>query len=214
MNALLGKERAIVTDIPGTTRDLLEAELKLGNLHFRLVDTAGVREAQEIIEQEGIRRSFQAMQEADLILLVCDSTKGLQAEDEALLQKASPEKTVLIWNKTDVPSDHPVPPSAVPVSAKQGIGLDELRHAIDQKIWRHGPPSKEEVVITQLRHRLALGRAIDALQLVILGLQNGISAEFASADIRRALQELGTIIGTDLTEDILTAIFSKFCVGK
>ncbi len=214
MNALLGKERAIVTEIPGTTRDLLEADLKIGGLHFRLVDTAGIRATDEIVEQEGIRRSRQAMQEADLVLLVLDATRGIQDEDSVLLQLAPSEKTLTIWNKIDLPSSHSQPKGSWAVSAKQAIGLEELRRAIDQKIWRSGPPSKEEVVITQLRHRQALDGATQSVQLVIEGLQSQVSAEFVAADMRRALQELGTIIGTHITEDILSAIFSKFCVGK
>jgi tRNA modification GTPase len=214
MNALLGKERAIVTAIPGTTRDLLEADLRIGGLHFRLVDTAGIRATDEIVEQEGIRRSHQALQEADLILLVLDATRGVQETDQELLKIAHPQKTLVIWNKVDLPSVHQKPGNSLEVSAKQGLGLDALRQAIDQKIWRSGPPSKEEIVITNQRHHQALNQAIESVQLVIEGLQNRISAEFVAADMRRALLGLGTIIGTDISEDILSAIFSKFCVGK
>ncbi|HEX4840208.1 MAG TPA: tRNA uridine-5-carboxymethylaminomethyl(34) synthesis GTPase MnmE [Rhabdochlamydiaceae bacterium] len=214
MNALLGKERAIVTAIPGTTRDLLEADLRIGGLHFRLVDTAGIRTTDEIVEQEGIRRSHQALQEADLILLVLDASRGIQATDQELLKIAPPHKTLLIWNKVDLPTAHPKPENALEVSAKEGKGLENLRRAIDQKIWRSGPPSKEEIVITNERHHQALNHAIASVQLVIDGLKNRISAEFVAADMRRALLELGTIIGIDIAEDILSAIFSKFCVGK
>lgn len=214
MNALLGKDRAIVTPIPGTTRDLLEADLRIGGLHFRLVDTAGIRSTEEIVEQEGIRRSHQALQEADLILLVLDATRGVQETDQELLKIAPSHKTLVIWNKVDLPSLHQKPESSLEVSAKQGLGLDELREAIDQKIWRFGPPSKEEIVITNSRHHQALNQAIDSIKLVIQGLQTRVSAEFVAADMRRALLELGTIIGIDISEDILSAIFSKFCVGK
>jgi tRNA modification GTPase len=214
MNALLGKERAIVTAVPGTTRDLLEADLRIGGLHFRLVDTAGIRATDEIVEQEGIRRSHQALQQADLILLVLDATRGVQETDQELLKIAPPQKTLVIWNKVDLPSAYQKPESSLEVSAKQGLGLDELREAIDQKIWRSGPPSKEEVVITNSRHHQALNQSIESIQLVIEGLQNKVSAEFVAADMRRTLLELGTIIGTDISEDILSAIFSKFCVGK
>jgi tRNA modification GTPase len=213
MNALLGKDRAIVTPIAGTTRDLLEADLRIGGLHFRLVDTAGIRESKEIVEQEGIRRSHQALHEADLILLVLDATRGVQATDREIL-KAAPSKTLVVWNKVDLPSSQAKPENSLEVSAKQGLGLDELRQAIDQKIWQAGPPSKEEVVITNSRHQQALDRAIESIQLVIEGLKNRISAEFVASDMRRALSELGMIIGTDISEDILSAIFSKFCVGK
>lgn len=214
MNALLGVDRAIVTDIPGTTRDVLEADLLLGNLHIRLVDTAGVREADEVIEQEGIRRTLKAMEEADLILLVCDAERGLSEHDAALLQKAPADKTVYIWNKVDSSHAQLPPHNFVPISAKHGTGLDALRSAIDQKIWRTGPPSKEEVVITELRHKESLQTAIAALKLVLHGLEKNISPEFISADMRKALTSLGTILGTDITEEILSAIFSQFCVGK
>jgi tRNA modification GTPase len=214
MNALLGKERAIVTDIPGTTRDILEADLMLGNLHVRLVDTAGIREADEVIEQEGIRRTYRAMEEADLILLVCDAERGITFQDEALLGHAPESKTVYIWNKIDTPLSRPTPQQFIPISAKLGTGLDVLRTAIDQKIWRTGPPSKEEVVITELRHKQSLETTLSALTDVLQGLDQKVSPEFISADMRRALSPLGTILGTDITEEVLSAIFSQFCVGK
>jgi tRNA modification GTPase len=213
MNALLGKERAIVTDVPGTTRDLLEAEMRLGGLHFKLLDTAGIRETTEVIEQEGIRRSIGAMNDADLILFVLDAQRGISEEEKLLMEKAPPNKTLLLWNKIDV-SNAAAPSSAVGVSAKTGEGLDELKLLLDQKIWRSGPPSKEEVVITSVRHKQALDQAAEALSELIQGLRSGTSPEFLSSDMRKALFELGTIIGLDITEDILSAIFSKFCVGK
>lgn len=217
MNLLLGKQRAIVTDIPGTTRDTLEEELRLGGLHFRLTDTAGIRETDEIIEQEGIRRSRQAMEEADLILLVMDASRELKEEERTLLEGAPHEKTILIWNKIDLP--HSIPAIAafdhhVPLSAKSQIGLKELLHTIEKILWKGHAPSKEEVVITNLRHKEALLNAIASCQKLIEGLKRGISPEFLSSDMRQILQELGQIIGTDIGEDILSAIFSKFCVGK
>lgn len=214
MNALLGKDRAIVTPIPGTTRDLLEADLRMSGLHFRLVDTAGIRDTEELVEQEGIRRSHQALQEADLVLLVLDATRGVEENDQELLARAPSHKTLVIWNKVDLPSPHPKPENALEISAKEGLGIEQLREAINQKIWRSGPPSKEEIVITNSRHHQALNQAIESVKLVIEGLQTKVSAEFVAADMRRALLELGTIIGTDISEDILSAIFSKFCVGK
>jgi len=217
MNALLGKERAIVTDIPGTTRDLLEEEMKLGNLHFRLVDTAGIRTTQEVIEKEGIRRSLVAMSQADVILLVLDAARGICSETAALLASAPKEKTLLIWNKIDLPNAAPSCldfPFTASVSAHTGSGLNTLRHLIDQFIWHKGPPAKEEVVLTSARHHAALTQAIAALQTLIAGLENGASPELLSSDMRQTLVELGTIIGTNITEDILTEIFSKFCIGK
>ncbi|MDP1608780.1 MAG: tRNA uridine-5-carboxymethylaminomethyl(34) synthesis GTPase MnmE [Chlamydiales bacterium] len=216
MNALLGKQRAIVTDIAGTTRDLLEDHLTLSGLHFRLIDTAGIRETDEIIEQEGIRRSKLAMQEADIILLILDASRKLAENDKKLLQEAPKNKTIVIWNKIDLgpPQDTIDWESTVHTSAHTKIGFEELRSAIDQMIWKKGAPNKEEIMITQQRHFQALDHAIKAFQTVIEGLQSGVSPEFISSDLRHGLNELGTIIGSNVTEEILTAIFSKFCLGK
>ncbi len=213
MNALLGKERAIVTEIPGTTRDLLEEDLRLGSLHFKLIDTAGIRDTEEVIEKEGIRRSQTAMKQADLILLLLDASRPLNEQDQQLLQAAPKEKTLVVWNKIDLgrPS---LDIDAVQISAREKIGLDELKQAIDRIIWKEGPPSKEEVLITKLRHHQALANSLSTCEAVIAGLKSGISAEFVASDMRATLNELGTIIGTNVTEDILSAIFSKFCLGK
>ncbi len=217
MNALLGKDRAIVTPIAGTTRDLLEDDLRLGKLHFRLIDTAGIRKTDEVIEKEGIRRSMQAMERADLILLVLDASSELCVETQEFISLAPKQKTILIWNKIDLPhvalSDFGFEYS-VPISAKTADGLDALRGTIDQFIWRKGSPGKEDVVITKLRHKQALDQASEFLETLIAGLKDGVSAEFLSSDMHATLSELGTIIGTNITEDILNAIFSKFCIGK
>jgi tRNA modification GTPase len=215
MNALLGKERAIVTEIAGTTRDLLEEDLRLGNLHFRLIDTAGIRAASEIVEQEGIRRSQKTMQEADLILLLLDASRPLSENDENLLASVPPKKTILVWNKIDLKTPPAIAwPISVAISAKKRIGMEELQEAIEKLLWENGPPSKEEVVITQLRHYTALGNAMEHCLTSFTGLKTGVSPELITSDLRTSLNELGTIIGTNVTEDILSAIFSKFCLGK
>lgn len=218
MNALLDKDRAIVSHIPGTTRDVLEDQMRLNGLNLRLLDTAGIRSTEELIEQEGIRRSKEAMAQADLILFVMDATQGFGEEDQRLIAEAPKVKTIVVWNKTDLPH-HPLPiidhlPHVIPLSAKHKIGLDELRQMIDNVIWENGPPSKEEVLITNVRHREALQHAFNAGQSVLNGLKSDVSPEFLSLDMRLCLSELGKIIGTNISEDILSAIFSTFCIGK
>lgn len=217
MNTLLDKERAIVSPIPGTTRDILEDHLRLNGLNFKLMDTAGIRMTEEVIEQEGIRRSQAAMQQADLILLVLDAAKGLQEEDMSLLGLVPKDKTIAIWNKMDLPHAE-IPtidiPHSVKLSAKLKEGIDRLHQAIDTVIWKNGPPGREEVVITNVRHKEALQQAIEACERVILGLKEDVSPEFLSMDMRQALNSLGLIIGTNISEDILSAIFSTFCIGK
>lgn len=217
MNALLDKERAIVSPIPGTTRDVLEDHLRINGLNFRLLDTAGIRQADDLIEQEGIRRSKGAMEEADLVLLVLDGSRELQPEDFWLIEQVPKHKAIAIWNKNDLPVKGKEDigfPHAVSLSAKRKEGLIDLHQMIDQLIWKKGPPSKEEVFITNIRHKEALENAIEAAQRLKTGLQDTISPEFLSMDMRSCLSALGCIIGTNITEDILSAIFSKFCIGK
>ena len=221
MNALLDKERAIVSDIAGTTRDTLEDNMRLNGLNYKLIDTAGIRETKEVIEQEGIRRSTKAMNEADLILLVFDGSIKLSSEDLFLAEKVPANKTIVIFNKADLSlidmNEIEILkkfPNIVSISAKTRMGLDLLHKKIDEVIWKNGPPSKEEVVVTNVRHKEALQEALMSCTLVYDGLKNNVSPEFLSMDIRDCLKSLGKIIGTNITEDILSAIFSKFCIGK
>lgn len=217
MNALLDKERAITSPFPGTTRDVLEDQFMLNGLHFKLSDTAGIRESVEEIEIEGIRRSKIAIEEADLILFVLDASKGLRQEDQDLFRYLPKKKSILVWNKIDLPHP-PLPhldfPHVALLSALKREGLERLHRMIDAVIWEANPPSKEEVLITNVRHREALEGAVESLERVQEGLRRGVSPEFLTSDMRLALAQLGKIIGTNVPEDILSAIFSKFCIGK
>lgn len=217
MNALLDKERAIVSHIPGTTRDILEDHLRINGLNIRLIDTAGIRHSEEIIEKEGIRRTKEAMSQADLILLVLDASKPPESETYSLMAKVPPLKTIVVWNKMDLPHNGlPVLdfPHIVPISAKEKTGLDLLHKKIDDVIWKNGSPPRDEILITNVRHKESLSKAIQTCESLINGLQTDISPEFLTMEMRQCLSELGKIIGVNITEDILTAIFSKFCIGK
>ncbi len=216
MNALLQKERAIVSHIPGTTRDVLEDQLRLNGLNFRILDTAGIREAADLVEQEGIRRSRLTMEQADLVLLVLDSSRPLHHDELTLIELLPKKRSIVVWNKIDLstkvpPLDHP---AVVQISAKQEQGIDALKTLIDKVIWDHGPPAKDETIITNLRHKEALTLAIEYCQNLINGLKTDVSPEFLTLEIRQTLGELGKIVGADISEDILSAIFSKFCIGK
>ncbi len=217
MNALLDQDRAIVTPIAGTTRDLLHEEMRIGGLHFKLTDTAGIRETSEIVEAEGIRRSKAALETADIVLLVLDAAKTLGSEEEELFAKLPKEKTIALWNKVDLPS-HAICQSPfvheLKISAKEKIGLEHLKSAIEKLVWQKGAPPKDQVLITTLRHKEALSSAIQNLESVMEGLGQGISPEFLTADLRGALIELGKVIGSNITEEILSSIFSQFCIGK
>lgn len=217
MNALLDKERAIVSHIPGTTRDILEDHLRLNGLNLKLMDTAGIRHSDEIVEKEGIRRSKEAMLQADLVLLVLDAQRSITDEEHVLMAQVPPLKTIVVWNKTDLPHNGlPVLdfPHNVKISAKQRTGLDILKGKIDSVIWSQGAPARDEILITNVRHKEALDKAIKACQTVIEGLHSQTSPEFLTMDMRLCLNELGKIIGTNISEDILSAIFSTFCIGK
>jgi tRNA modification GTPase len=219
MNALLDKDRAIVSHIPGTTRDILEDHFRINGLNFRLLDTAGIRETAETVEQEGIRRTKEAMAEADLILLVLDASKEMSEEERRLVDSVPQAKSIAVWNKIDLCASFQMPETfsfshQMMLSAKTKIGLELLHDKIDKVIWDRGPPSREEIWITNVRHKEALVLSIEACRRLIEGLRAGVSPEFLSMEMRQCLMELGKIIGTNITEGILSAIFSSFCIGK
>ncbi|GAB4192230.1 MAG: tRNA uridine-5-carboxymethylaminomethyl(34) synthesis GTPase MnmE [Simkaniaceae bacterium] len=219
MNILLGKDRAIVTDIAGTTRDLLEEDIRIGDLHFRLVDTAGIRETEEVIEREGIRRSKEAAEKADAVLLILDAAKGISVEEKNLIAALPPEKTLAVWNKVDISppnsrSFHLPLVHQAEISALHQTGIEALKRQITALVQKNPSLSKEEVLITKRRHFEALSHAMEALERAKESLNTAASPEFIAIDLREALNYLSTIIGTNVSEDILSAIFSKFCVGK
>jgi tRNA modification GTPase len=216
MNVLLGKNRSIVTDIAGTTRDLIEEDLRLGSMHFRLIDTAGISSTLDPIEQEGVARSRRAMEESDLILLVLDASRPLSLNDRELIGSVSQKRAIVVWNKIDLsmPQETISYEPAVFLSAKSGQGMDALKQAIEQSIWKEGPPSKEEIILSSHRHHQALQEALRACETVIEGLQKKLSPEFVSFDMQSCLHHLGAITGANVTEEILSSIFSQFCVGK
>lgn len=214
LNALTKKERAIVTPIAGTTRDLIHEELSMGSLHVRLTDTAGLRETSEVIEKEGIVRTYRAAQEADLILFVVDGP--IEEEDLVILSGLPQEKILILFNKCDL---YEAPVQNIPydyaiVSAKEYVGLEELKEKIEQKLWQGGLPDKSEIILTQSRHHEALVEAMHSIEKVLLGFEQAVSPEFLSFDLKTALKALGRVIGMDVTEEILHAIFAKFCLGK
>lgn len=220
MNALLDSDRAIVTDIAGTTRDTLEEHLTINGLNFKLLDTAGVRETDELVESEGIKRTFKALKKAELVLWVVDQSRGIQEHDQLILKEIAVDKTILVWNKSDLPSDkEKLSPSRglrqVNLSAKYGEGLEVLKEHINSIIWKEGKlPEQDQILVTQSRHKEALDRSSELLLKSLNALSDEVSAEFIAYDSKQALKELGSIIGINVSEEVLGAIFSKFCIGK
>ena len=219
LNALLGEARAIVTEIPGTTRDTVEEHLVLGGIPLRLVDTAGVRETDDPIEREGVRRAREKVAAADLILLVVDGSSPLTAEDQLAFALAPPERTLLVANKSDLPSL--VDPKAIPftatlsVSVKQGTGLGALR---DQVVARLSAGAAQDVadsvVVTERRHREALGESLVELRRLVEDSHGTVPLECLALELREALAALGKITGETTPNALLDEIFSRFCIGK
>ncbi len=215
LNALLQKERAIVTPVPGTTRDTIEEWVLFSGVPVRLVDTAGLRERGGKIEKEGMRRTEEAIQKSDLVLLMLDASQKLNDEDEKLLEKYEGRKKILLYNKIDLMSERPdglESNGTLYISAALGTGLDRLK----EKIARLALPSfgTESVLVTSARHKEALAKGFVYLLRARRGLERGKGLELVAFELRRAVDALGEITGEIVTEDILGRIFSKFCIGK
>jgi len=151
--------------------------------------------------------------DGEQVLLLLDASRDLSKKDKELQKTCPKNKTLTLWNKTDLKAA-PEDADGIPISAKEKQGLEELKRRIDRFIWKNGAPAKDEVLITNLRHFQELEHATQSVEAVVTGLKTGISAEFVAADMRASLHALGSIIGTNVTEDILSAIFRNFCLGK
>jgi len=220
LNALLGEARAIVTEIPGTTRDTVEEQLVLGGFPLRLIDTAGVRETRDPIEEQGVRRAVEKVQSADLVLLVLDGGEPLTAEDRMAMALAPPERTILVRNKSDLPSAFAAGnldafPCQVAVSVRSGSGLDKLQAAVVAHFCGAGGSEVADgVVLTERRHREALAAARAALERFLRAQAAADPLECLAFELREALAALGQITGETTPEAILEQIFSRFCIGK
>ena len=220
LNALAGYERAIVTDIPGTTRDTLEVRLELGGVSVRLIDTAGVRESDDPVERLGVARSRAAMEEASLILVLWDGSVSVTEEDGKLLSQAMAlAPTILVRTKADLPSapvsflpPDPMPPT-VTLSARTGEGLEALETAVAALL----PPTENgegEALLTNARQADAARRALAAVERAGEALRSGMPPDAVLTDVEEALAALGELTGRTVTEDVTNQIFSRFCVGK
>ena len=219
LNRLLREERAIVTAIPGTTRDTIEESIDLDGLTIRLVDTAGVRETDDLVEQEGIKRTRVAQDEADLLLVVVDGSVPLTNDDLDLLMTVKDRKHVVLLNKADladkIASDAPLAGhSSYHISAKTGIGIERVKSDLRAQLLSGYFEAAESVTVTNVRHRDALRRAGESLGQALESVQGRMAGELVSIDVRAAADALGEITGAITTDEILGRIFSEFCIGK
>lgn len=222
LNVLIREDRAIVTPIPGTTRDILEECVNLRGIPIRLIDTAGYRQSEDPIEKEGVKRGEQAMERADLLLLMFDSSERLEEEDRELMEKAAPHRKILILNKSDLIKkieeqeiraafpDEPI----VPTSATTGAGIEALKDLIKSRVLTRGAVRNERAILTNVRHKNALRKCEEALGNLLVSVAQGMSPEFLAVDLRAAVDALGEITGETATDEILDKIFSEFCIGK
>lgn len=213
-NRLLQQDRAIVTEIPGTTRDLVSETMSLEGVPVRLVDTAGVRASSDLVESLGIERTYQAMADADLTLLVVDVSSDLTEEDQVLLDKLKDRQPLLVGNKSDLGCKLGELDSLQPVSAMTGQGIDELRRSILQRIAPEGLATPESGSITSIRHESLLRESAEALDNARHAVQFGIPHEMLLLDLYAALRPIDAITGATTADDILNRIFSTFCIGK
>ena len=213
-NRLLRQDRAIVTDIAGTTRDLVSETADFSGIPVRLADTAGIRASSETIEQLGIERSYQAMADADLTIVVLDSSTPRSAEDAALILKARNQgKYVIVANKADLPPAWPVG-GEMPVSASTGQGVEQLREHILNRLTPHGNLHPEDGFITNSRHAGLLRQLLNALEKTRVTVEASLPHELILVDLYEALQPFNSLAGSTTADDILHRIFSTFCIGK
>lgn len=221
LNILVGEERAIVTDIAGTTRDILEETIVLHGISLRMIDTAGIRNTEDVVEKIGVGKAIEYAKDADLVLYVVDASIPLDENDREIIKLLEDKKAVIILNKTDLKqvveeSDlrelaaHPV----VSISAKEEEGIDRLEQQIKEMFFEGNLTFNDEIYITNVRHKAALEEAKRSILLVEDSIEMGMPEDFYSIDLMNAYEALGSIIGEAVGEDLVNEIFSKFCTGK
>lgn len=218
LNALLNEKRAIVTDIAGTTRDVIEEYINLDGIPVRLVDTAGIRETEDVVEKIGVEKSKEKINEADLVILMLDTSRELDEEDKEIIDYIKDRKYIVLLNKVDLDrklSSEIVDnlENKIELSAKTGFGIDDLKSKI-KDLFFNGSIDAESVMVTNTRHKEALYRASENLDGALNGLNNNEFLDLVSIYVTSALRALGEITGAELEEDLVNKIFAEFCCGK
>nr|WP_034908778.1 tRNA uridine-5-carboxymethylaminomethyl(34) synthesis GTPase MnmE [[Eubacterium] cellulosolvens] len=221
LNLLIGEEKAIVTDIAGTTRDILEEQINVKGITLRLLDTAGIRDASDVIEQIGVEKAKEQVKDADLVLYVVDGSVALDENDHEIMDLIHDRKSVVILNKNDLSTvitneqlEEKTQAPVISMSAKQSLGLDELEEEIEKMFFHGGISFNDEVYITNVRHKTCIEEAIRSLGLVLQSMDDGMPEDFWSIDLMGACDALGKITGDTTSEDLVNEIFSSFCMGK
>lgn len=221
MNVLLGEERAIVTEIAGTTRDTLEEHIYLQGISLNVVDTAGIRNTEDVVEKIGVDRAMKAAREADLIIYVVDGSRPLDESDREIMEFIHDRKAIVLLNKSDLEMlvekqelERLSGRKVIPVSAKEEQGIEALEQEIKNLFYYGQLSFNDQVYITSIRHKEALEQALSSLQMVEGSLENGMPEDFYSIDLMNAYEQLGFILGEEVDDDLINEIFAKFCMGK
>ena len=221
LNRLLREERAIVTDVAGTTRDTLEETMSLSEINLNIIDTAGIRETDDIVEKIGVERAKKIAEEADLIIYVVDTSVPLDENDKEIIELISNKKSIVLLNKSDLECIVSVDEirqltdtEPIVISAKENIGIQNLEERIKEMFYEGIISFNEEVYITNIRHKQLLADAAESLKLVKNSIEQQLPEDFYSIDLMNAYELLGEIIGESVSDDLVNEIFSKFCMGK
>ena len=221
LNTLVGEERAIVTDIAGTTRDVLEEQINLNGIILNVIDTAGIRETDDVVEKIGVNKAKKYLEQADLVIYVVDTSTTLDENDFEIMEMLKDRQAIILLNKSDLTpltttediSKH-VDKKMIQISAKEQSGIDEFEDTIREMFFTGEVSFNDEVYITNIRHKNSLQETLSSLQLVLRSIEDEMPEDFYSIDLMNAYEELGTIIGEAVEDDLVNEIFSKFCTGK
>ena len=221
LNVLVGEERAIVTDIAGTTRDILEESIRLHGISLNVIDTAGIRDTEDVVEKIGVNKAKEQAGEADLIIYVVDASRKLDQNDFDIIEMIRDKKSIILLNKSDLATvvsksmlQSYIEKPMIEISAKEEKGIEELEETLKNMFFDGEISFNDEVYITNIRHKTALTEAYDSLKKVILSIENDMPEDFYSIDLMDAYESLGSITGETIGEDLVNEIFSKFCMGK
>ena len=221
LNVLVGEERAIVTDIAGTTRDILEETIQIHGISLNIVDTAGIRDTEDVVEKIGVDKARANADDADLIIYVVDGSCPLDENDYQIMELIKGRKSIVLLNKTDLETvltpeevERRTGSEVIAVSAKEQRGIDLLEQKVKDLFLNGEIDFNDELMITNVRHKTAMGEALKSLELVERSIEDQMPEDFYSIDLMNAYEQLGTIVGESLEDDLVNEIFSKFCMGK
>ena len=218
LNNLLREEKAIVTDIEGTTRDVIEEYVNIKGVPLKLVDTAGIRETDDVVEKIGVERSKKALEEADLVLLVLNSSEPLTDQDRALLELSKDSNRIILLNKTDLPEKieaDQLPDDVIRISVLKNQNIDVIEERINQLFFANaGIVEKDATYLSNARHISLIEKAVQSLQAVNEGLELGMPVDLLQIDLTRCWEILGEITGDAAPDELITKLFSQFCLGK